>query len=280
MISDFLEKRGFKFQDIFVESAPDSARYACLKIWMEEVANKDTSGMTVDELMEEALVLNRDYGLAAPVLGKSTLYDGRTGELFDQPVTVGYIYMLKLIHLVEDKIHARATGPYSLITQQPLGGKAQLGGQRFGEMEVWALEAYSAAHNLREMLTIKSDDEIGRVKTYEAIVKGEDVAQPGIPQSFHVLMKELQSLVLSIELENDNIEAMQEQGFSGEAGLFTESSEVSDPLALLEGALNNDSNEENRNDDPEGNNSETDTTETNEESESIEDDRPVPGGDD
>ena len=147
-------------------------------------------------------------------------------------------------------------------------------------MEVWALEAYSAAHNLREMLTIKSDDEIGRVKTYEAIVKGEDVAQPGIPQSFHVLMKELQSLVLSIELENDNIEAMQEQGFSGEAGLFTESSEVSDPLALQEGALNNDSNEENQNDDPEGNNSETDTTETNEESGSIEDDRPVPGGDD
>ena len=236
--------------------------------------------MTVDDLMEEALVLNRDYGLAAPVLGKSTLYDGRTGELFDQPVTVGYIYMLKLIHLVEDKIHARATGPYSLITQQPLGGKAQLGGQRFGEMEVWALEAYSAAHNLREMLTIKSDDEIGRVKTYEAIVKGEDVAQPGIPQSFHVLMKELQSLVLSIELENDDIEAMQEQGFSGEDSLFTESSEISDPLALLEGALNSDSNEESENDNSEENTSEIDATETNEESKSIEDDRPVPGGDD
>ena len=280
LISDFLEKRGFKFDDIFVESAPDAARYACLKIWMEEVANKDTSGMTVDDLMEEALVLNRDYGLAAPVLGKSTLYDGRTGELFDQPVTVGYIYMLKLIHLVEDKIHARATGPYSLITQQPLGGKAQLGGQRFGEMEVWALEAYSAAHNLREMLTIKSDDEIGRVKTYEAIVKGEDVAQPGIPQSFHVLMKELQSLVLSIELENDDIEAMQEQGFSGEDSLFTESSEISDPLALLEGALNSDSNEESENDNSEENTSEIDATETNEESKSIEDDRPVPGGDD
>ena len=188
--------------------------------------------------------------------------------------------MLKLIHLVEDKIHARATGPYSLITQQPLGGKAQLGGQRFGEMEVWALEAYSAAHNLREMLTIKSDDEIGRVKTYEAIVKGEDVAQPGIPQSFHVLMKELQSLVLSIELENDDIEAMQEQGFSGEDSLFTESSEISDPLALLEGALNTDSSEESENDNSEENTSEIDATETNEESKSIEDDRPVPGGDD
>ena len=249
---------------------------------MEEAANKDTSGMTVDDLMEEALVLNRDYGLAAPVLGKSTLYDGRTGELFDQPVTVGYIYMLKLIHLVEDKIHARATGPYSLITQQPLGGKAQLGGQRFGEMEVWALEAYSAAHNLREMLTIKSDDEIGRVKTYEAIVKGEDVAQPGIPQSFHVLMKELQSLVLSIELENDDAEAMQKQGLSGEDALLTESSEISNPLALLENALNNDSNEESQNDDSEATISEIDVAEINEneEPESIEDDRPVPGGDD
>jgi DNA-directed RNA polymerase subunit beta len=163
------------------------------------------------------------------------LYDGRSGEAFDQPITVGYVYMLKLIHLVEDKIHARATGPYSLITQQPLGGKAQLGGQRFGEMEVWALEAYSAAHNLREMLTIKSDDEIGRVKTYEAIVKGEDVAQPGIPQSFHVLMKELQSLGLSVELESDQDDQM-----------IDESSEiVADPLAMLESAMmNNDDSDD------------------------------------
>ena len=233
---------------------------------MDEVANKNTTDMSVDDLMEEALVLNRDYGLAAPVLGKSTLYDGRTGDVFDQPVTVGYIYMLKLIHLVEDKIHARATGPYSLITQQPLGGKAQLGGQRFGEMEVWALEAYSAAHNLREMLTIKSDDEIGRVKTYEAIVKGEDVAQPGIPQSFHVLMKELQSLVLSIELENDDV--MEEQGLGGSDDLFSDSSAISDPLALLEGTLNSNDSE------PDGD------SETNEEPESIEGDQPVPGGDD
>lgn len=147
-------------------------------------------------------------------------------------------------------------------------------------MEVWALEAYSAAHNLREMLTIKSDDEIGRVKTYEAIVKGEDVAQPGIPQSFHVLMKELQSLVLSIELENDDIEAMQGQELSREDGLFTESSEITDPLALLEGALNSDANEESQNDNSEETSSEIDTDETNEESESVEGDRPVPGGDD
>ncbi len=160
------------------------------------------------------------------------LFDGRTGEAFDQPITVGYIYMLKLIHLVEDKIHARATGPYSLITQQPLGGKAQMGGQRFGEMEVWALEAYSAAHNLREMLTIKSDDEIGRVKTYEAIVKGEDVAQPGIPQSFHVLMKELQSLGLAVELQN---ELRDDMGITDEDTFFGQTGEMEDPLALLEG---------------------------------------------
>ena len=139
-----------------------------------------------------------------PNSGQTTLWDGRTGEKFDRPVTVGIIYMLKLHHLVEDKIHARSTGPYSLVTQQPLGGKAQLGGQRFGEMEVWALEAYSAAHTLREMLTVKSDDVVGRVKTYEAIVKGEKVTQPGMPESFQVLLKELQGLGLSIELISEN----------------------------------------------------------------------------
>ena len=138
-----------------------------------------------------------------PGSGQTYLWDGRTGEKFDRPVTVGIIYMLKLHHLVEDKIHARSTGPYSLVTQQPLGGKAQLGGQRFGEMEVWALEAYSAAYTLQEMLTIKSDDVIGRVKTYEAIVKGQQVIQPGIPESFHVLLKELQSLGLSVDLMHD-----------------------------------------------------------------------------
>ena len=132
--------------------------------------------------------------------GKSWLYDGRTGERFDNKVTVGYVYFLKLHHLVDDKIHARSTGPYSLVTQQPLGGKAQFGGQRFGEMEVWALEAYGAAYILQEILTVKSDDVTGRVRTYEAIVKGHNVPQPGVPESFKVLVKELQSLCLDIQV--------------------------------------------------------------------------------
>ena len=132
--------------------------------------------------------------------GKSVLYDGRTGEPFDNKVTVGYVYFLKLHHLVDDKIHARSTGPYSLVTQQPLGGKAQFGGQRFGEMEVWALEAYGAAYTLQEILTVKSDDVVGRVKTYEAIVKGQNVPQSGVPESFKVLVKELQSLGLDIRV--------------------------------------------------------------------------------
>ena len=135
-----------------------------------------------------------------PSTGKTVLYDGRTGEPFDNEITVGYIYMLKLTHLVDDKIHARSTGPYSLVTQQPLGGKAQFGGQRFGEMEVWALEAYGAAHTLQEMLTVKSDDVIGRVKTYEAIVKGENIPEPGVPESFRVLIKELQSIGLDVRV--------------------------------------------------------------------------------
>ncbi len=135
-----------------------------------------------------------------PTSGKAYLYDGMTGERFEQPVTVGYIYMLKLSHLVDDKIHARSIGPYSLITQQPLGGKAQFGGQRFGEMEVWALEAYGAAYILQELLTAKSDDVYGRTKIYEAIVKGEAAIEPGVPESFNVLIRELQSLCLDVEL--------------------------------------------------------------------------------
>jgi len=138
--------------------------------------------------------------------GQSTLYDGRTGEEFDRKVTVGYIYMLKLNHLVDDKIHARSIGPYSLVTQQPLGGKAQFGGQRFGEMEVWALEAYGAAYTLQEMLTVKSDDVAGRTKVYEAIVRGDDTFEAGIPESFNVLVKEMRSLGLSVELENTVVE--------------------------------------------------------------------------
>jgi DNA-directed RNA polymerase subunit beta len=131
---------------------------------------------------------------------KTVLYDGRTGEPFDNRVSVGIMYMIKLAHMVDDKLHARSTGPYSLVTQQPLGGKAQFGGQRFGEMEVWALEAYGAAYTLQEILTVKSDDVVGRVKTYEAIVKGENVPEPGVPESFKVLIKELQSLGMDVKM--------------------------------------------------------------------------------
>jgi DNA-directed RNA polymerase subunit beta len=145
--------------------------------------------------------------------GQVTLYDGRTGEPFDREVTVGYIYMMKLHHLVDDKIHARSIGPYSLVTQQPLGGKAQFGGQRFGEMEVWALEAYGAAYTLQEMLTVKSDDVAGRTKVYEAIVRGDDTFEAGIPESFNVLVKEMRSLGLNVDLHNSK---QQRQGPGGE----------------------------------------------------------------
>ena len=146
--------------------------------------------------------------------GKTVLYDGRTGEAFDNEVTVGIMYILKLAHLVDDKIHARSTGPYSLVTQQPLGGKAQFGGQRFGEMEVWALEAYGAAHTLQEILTVKSDDVVGRVKTYEAIVKGENIPEPGVPESFKVLIKELQALCLDVKVLNEDNEEVKLKEFS------------------------------------------------------------------
>ena len=153
------------------------------------------NGATPDEVEAEL----KKAGL--PITGKTTLIDGRTGEKLDNPVTVGTIYMMKLSHMVDDKMHARSTGPYSLVTQQPLGGKAQFGGQRFGEMECWALEAYGAAHTLQEILTIKSDDVDGRSKTYNAIVKGEALPAFGVPESFNVLIKELQGLNLDIELD-------------------------------------------------------------------------------
>jgi DNA-directed RNA polymerase subunit beta len=164
------------------------------------VATPVFDGANEDDIMDalEKAGFSRD--------GKTILYDGRTGEPFDNRVTVGYMYMLKLAHLVDDKIHARSTGPYSLVTQQPLGGKAQFGGQRFGEMEVWALEAYGAAHTLQEILTVKSDDVIGRVKTYEAIVKGENIPEPGVPESFKVLIKELQSLALDVKVLSEEKE--------------------------------------------------------------------------
>ncbi len=184
--------------------------------------NDEFDGLDDDELVESAENLRRGVPIATPVFdgareediarmltdaglatsGQSTLYDGKTGEVFDRPVTVGYIYMLKLHHLVDDKIHARSIGPYSLVTQQPLGGKAQFGGQRFGEMEVWALEAYGAAYTLQEMLTVKSDDVAGRTKVYEAIVRGDDAFESGIPESFNVLVKEMRSLSLNVELQN------------------------------------------------------------------------------
>ena len=232
----WLAERGYDFDKLFTENVPGEASKACLEIWLKEDLGRDIAGLGFEELKREALRLNRDEQIAAPIMGKSILYDGRTGDRFNQPITVGYIYMMKLTHLVEDKIHARSTGPYSLITQQPLGGKAQFGGQRFGEMEVWALEAYSAAHNLQEMLTVKSDDVVGRVKTYESIVKGEDVIQPGIPESFHVLLKELQSLGLSVELLHEEPEqltlasAPEEDQEEGEP-----SSEPTPSLELVEG---------------------------------------------
>ena len=183
--------------------------------------------------------------------GKTILYDGRTGEPFDKPITVGVMYMLKLHHLVDDKIHARSTGPYSLVTQQPLGGKAQFGGQRFGEMEVWALEAYGAAYTLQEILTVKSDDVLGRVKTYEAIVKGENIPEPGIPESFKVLIKELQSLGLDIKLYNDQDEELEikehtEEGMDGVEERLDESELAEDNLTEVnEDELENDYSEDN-----------------------------------
>ncbi len=202
-----------------------SVRLMCLREWlqtMKERTEKMADGRTSDTLAkldnigelqdadidQYALAVARELQLPMPTTGKMVLYDGKTGEPFDRPVTVGIINMLKLAHLVEDKVHARSTGPYSLVTQQPLGGKAQFGGQRFGEMEVWALEAYGAAHTLQEMLTVKSDDVVGRVKTYEAIVKGEPIQEPGLPESFRVLVKELQSLGLSVEVISENEERM------------------------------------------------------------------------
>jgi len=167
--------------------------------------------------------------------GKTWLTDGRTGERFDNPVTVGYMYYLKLHHLVDDKIHARSTGPYSLVTQQPLGGKAQFGGQRFGEMEVWALEAYGAAYTLQEILTVKSDDVVGRVKTYEAIVKGENIPTPGIPESFKVLIKELQSLALDVKvLDKNNEEIDLKQKFDDDDDIQTHADDGEEPDTVFD----------------------------------------------
>jgi len=243
-VDAYLSERGFDRDRIWSDAQSNRgvAREACLRIWLNEIAGVDPEGMRPTELMQEALRVSRERNLSAPIFGKQLVHDGRTGLPYDAPVTVGNVYMLKLIHLVEDKIHARSTGPYSLITQQPLGGKAQFGGQRFGEMEVWALEAYSAAYTLQEMLTIKSDDVVGRVKTYEAIVKGEEVIQPGVPESFHVLLKELQGLGLSVELLNEDIERFtpeqeveQSNELAASLGASLDWSDLSDePLEVLD----------------------------------------------
>jgi len=179
---------------------------ACLRLWISAVSDTSTKKiekMDTEALREMADKLVAETGVPLPLFGKQTVIDGKTGIPYHNPVTVGVMNILKLHHLVEDKVHARSTGPYSLVSQQPLGGKAQFGGQRFGEMEVWALEAYGAAHTLQEMLTVKSDDVVGRVQAYEAIVKGEPIEEIGIPASFRVLVKEMQSLGLSIEAVTD-----------------------------------------------------------------------------
>jgi len=210
-----------------IEEYKRSGNTAPLRLQLDEIYGDNAKNEKVADLDDDSVVklgqhLSKGVSIATPVFdgareadivkmltkagldpsGQVTLYDGRTGEEFDRKVTMGYIYMLKLHHLVDDKIHARSIGPYSLVTQQPLGGKAQFGGQRFGEMEVWALEAYGAAYTLQEMLTVKSDDVAGRTKVYESIVRGEDNFEAGIPESFNVLVKEMRSLGLNVELVN------------------------------------------------------------------------------
>jgi len=220
-LREWLRERGYEPHAVLPDSYSGQrttsesnylAREIALREWMIYHGGEDAD--TVRQLSDAALTkaaqaMSEAIGWPLPTTGKQKLYDGKTGDAYNSAVTIGIVQMLKLHHLVEDKVHARSTGPYSLVTQQPLGGKAQFGGQRFGEMEVWALEAYGAAHILQEMLTIKSDDVTGRVKTYEAIVKGEEIQSPGVPESFRVLVKELQSLALSVEVINEKNEVIQ-----------------------------------------------------------------------
>ncbi len=203
----WVDSKGYDGEKVFSDTDPGVAKDVCLRVWLEElgISSRDLSPQELEQIVKR---VTKERRLPPPIVGKVMLRDGHTGEPFDHPVTVGNIYMMKLNHLVEDKVHARSTGPYSLISQQPLGGKAQFGGQRFGEMEVWALEAYGSAYNLQEILTIKSDDVTGRAKAYEAIVKNEDIVQLGVPESFKVLVKELQSLGLAIEVINEEEKAV------------------------------------------------------------------------
>ncbi|MDG1989722.1 MAG: DNA-directed RNA polymerase subunit beta [Dehalococcoidia bacterium] len=200
---EYLSELNYKPSEIIGNYTKGIYKRIAQQVWLEQRGKKNVRDLDDEALNIKTIEISKELNEAAPVMGKVKLFNGKSGEPFDQPVTVGYIYMMKLIHLVDDKIHARSTGPYSLITQQPLGGKAQFGGQRFGEMEVWALEAYGAANVLQEMLTVKSDDIVGRVKTYESIVKGNSIIEPGVPESFKVLVKELQSLGLSVEVLNE-----------------------------------------------------------------------------
>jgi DNA-directed RNA polymerase subunit beta len=221
----WVNSQGYDGERVFSDTHPGEAKDICLRLWLEElgIASRDLDQQELEQAVDKA---STEKNLASPILGKAVLRDGRTGEPFDHPITVGNIYIMKLNHLVEDKVHARSTGPYSLISQQPLGGKAQFGGQRFGEMEVWALEAYGAAHNLQEVLTIKSDDVSGRAKTYEAIIKNEEILQPGVPESFKVLIMELRSLGLAVEVISE-----EEKG-----SLAEEIREAPEPEAALEAA--------------------------------------------
>ena len=204
--NDLLHFESAKIGSPQLQAVDQKAVMACLRLWLTDMG-EDIAALKDEELRPYAEDYTSRSGIPMPLLGKQRLRDGKTGQTYDQPVTVGVMTMLKLHHLVEDKVHARSTGPYSLVTQQPLGGKAQFGGQRFGEMEVWALEAYGAAYTLQEMLTVKSDDVQGRVATYEAIVKGDPIEEPSLPAAFRVLVKELQSLGLAVEavIENDEV---------------------------------------------------------------------------
>lgn len=209
-VGEWLYRHGFDALEVMDQDHNGAARKASLCLWLAELGIADVDelrSLSDEELEQTAQKVYKERKLYPPLFGKMELRDGRTGEAFDKPVTVGSLYMMKLIHLVGDKVHARSTGPYSLITQQPLGGKAQFGGQRFGEMEVWALEGHGAAHTLQEMLTIKSDDVMGRAKAYESLVKGEDIQQLGIPESTKVLFMELRSLGFAVELlsEGENV---------------------------------------------------------------------------
>ncbi|MCJ7769098.1 MAG: DNA-directed RNA polymerase subunit beta [Dehalococcoidales bacterium] len=229
---EWVKGKGFDGESVFDDDLEGEAKEVCLRLWLEELGVKSRK-LNKDELEKAVDRVSFERNIPSPITGKIILRDGHTGEAFDQPIMVGNIYMMKLNHLVEDKVHARSTGPYSLISQQPLGGKAQFGGQRFGEMEVWSLEAYGAAHNLQEVLTIKSDDVTGRAKTYEAIVKGEDIMAPGVPESFKVLVKELQSLGLAVEVINEEEKAIHVEKVS-ETSEMENGPEVIEVLPALE----------------------------------------------